>query len=339
MWRPTLVALLLLAGCAEGAGPAASLPEGWTRHRDARHGLSVSFPSAWRLASRSLTPALVNPVELLSLATFRLDRPARGRCTHLPSGALARMGERDVFFTLQESPGAPRGFPPRPHPFSLAGGARSEASRCVAGGAARFVDHWLSFRDRARSFYVLAALGRRAPAARRRELLAVLDSLRVDRHPGEQRLDADESLPQEHNATTLTLPDRGWRLHPRALTAAVAARDQLAFGSFPLPSPRRDPNCAPSAALNALPRDGAFVFAFEYRDLNRRQSARFPPRPRRFRLGPARPYECFGPSHLLRWREAGRAFQAHVTLGPAAGARRRGEVLAILDGLRVQRRR
>jgi hypothetical protein len=63
--------------------------------------------------------------------------------------------------------------------------------------------------------------------------------------------------------------------------------------------------------------------------------ARFPARPIWFELdeGDPQAYECFGESHLLRWTEQGRAFQAHVY-----GPRRRVEqALGILDSFQVTR--
>jgi hypothetical protein len=79
------------------------------------------------------------------------------------------------------------------------------------------------------------------------------------------------------------------------------------------------------------PGDG-FVFLFEYDQLNPTQLARFPRRPARLTLGSQRPYECFGDSWMVRFRDRGRAFQAHV-YGPAS---RRSQALAFLDSLRVR---
>jgi hypothetical protein len=72
---------------------------------------------------------------------------------------------------------------------------------------------------------------------------------------------------------------------------------------------------------------------FEERGLNPTQLARFPARPSRFSLPRSShlPYECFGLSWKVRFREAGRAFQAHV-YGPASARR---QALEILDSLRV----
>jgi hypothetical protein len=113
----------------------------------------------------------------------------------------------------------------------------------------------------------------------------------------------------------------------------VAARDQIALGTFRLHQQRPDFNCTPATALAARrPRDG-FIFMFEYEGLNHTQIMRFPPRPARLALPPAaHPFECMGTSWLVRFRDAGRAFQAHV-YGPPP---RRRQALAILDSLRVR---
>ena len=66
--------------------------------------------------------------------------------------------------------------------------------------------------------------------------------------------------------------------------------------------------------------------------LNPTELARIPPRPGRLRLTGPRPYECFGSSWRVDFRDGGRAFTAHV-YGPL---RRRREALAILDSLRIR---
>jgi hypothetical protein len=245
------------------------------------------------------------------------------------------MGPRDVFVTVQESGGRTRGFPERPRPFDLER-ASSHVPACLRGPSP-FVEYRIAFRDGGRAFYVLAAVGRHATPADRSDLLAVLESLQVDAAPGVRRMDPDSSVFFDHNGITGLLPE-AWRLERRPLTA-TPARGQLAFGSYPVPPGPRAPACAPpQAALDALGAGGVFVFIFEYRSINARQLARFPARPLRFRLGVRQSYECFGVSHLVRWREAGRAFQAHVYLGPRAGAAGRRDVLAVLDNLRVRPR-
>jgi hypothetical protein len=278
MWQRALVLVAVavaVGGCgAEAAStpPAPPVPSGWTAHRDDGAGLSVRFPSAWHRAPRSLTPDLGQPHELLSLGTFPL-RHAKSRCGHLPAGALRRMGPRDVFVTVQESGGRTRGFRPRARPLRL-GRETSDVSACL-GRPVPFAEHRIAFRDGGRAFHVLAAVGRQAPPASRSDLLAVLDSLQIDAAPGVRRMDPDTSVAFDRNGITGLLP-MSWRLERRTLTAAVGPRAQLAFGSYPVPKRPRDRNCTPKAAIDALPADGVFVFAFEYRHVTAGNSPAFP---------------------------------------------------------------
>ncbi|MCW2968783.1 MAG: hypothetical protein JWM71_2555, partial [Solirubrobacteraceae bacterium] len=154
---------------APAAGPA-----GWTTYHDARNGLEVRFPSAWRRARRSLTPNLVDPVEILSLGTMALAYRA-GRCAQLPVGALEAVGPRVVFLSVQERRGPEPKFPPRPRPFRLTAGSAADA--CV-GGPRPWRSYWRPFSDSGRRFYLLAVIGDRASARRVRDLHAVIDSLR-----------------------------------------------------------------------------------------------------------------------------------------------------------------
>jgi hypothetical protein len=91
----------------------------------------------------------------------------------------------------------------------------------------------------------------------------------------------------------------------------------LAFGSWPF---EEGGDCAPTAAQAQLPADGALVWVMEYLgqpDL----VADIGPRPGSFRFDEETfaMYECsLVPSYMFRFRgPAGRAFQAHVALGPA----------------------
>lgn len=333
--RATVAALLgaaVLSGCGGGESerpaPAAS---GWTVLHDGRRGLTVRFPSTWHRATRSLTPALVDPVEILSLGTFRLrPRQADAGCAQFPGAALRAAGPRDVFLSVQERTfGGISAFSPRPAHVRLGRTDESEAIAC-RHGPRPWRSYWLSFRDRGRGFYVLALVGRQASDARRRELRQVLDGLRfIDpRH----RFAAGRGI-------TGALPG-GWHLIREPLAAAVSARDQIAAASYPVPVERPDRNCTPTAALRALPDDGAFVYGFEYEDPSPAQLARLPRRPARSALDPdsRQPYECMGVSYLIRFRARRRAFQFHVYLGPRAGEHRRRQALAFVDGLAIERR-
>ena len=126
----TLAAVVLLgivlAGCGGGSKHAPST----LHHAD---GLTYLLPAGWHVASRSLTPHLVNPRELFVAGTGRLARGAGG-CAQMPSAALGAMGSQDVLVTVQERFGSVREFGARPQHFSLSSGSR-RARRTSAPGA------------------------------------------------------------------------------------------------------------------------------------------------------------------------------------------------------------
>jgi hypothetical protein len=172
-----LASTIAVAGC--GGEPAAPPPPQLVT--DQTHGLAVELPLGWQRATASLTPGLVDPREVLSVATF----PPRYRptgCAHVAGSALDDLGPRDVFLTLQERgldrDSTWRDFPPRPTHFGPELGGPSEASECVP--SACFTDHWFAFTDGDRHFHVLVAFGPQAPVTVRREAWAILDSLRID---------------------------------------------------------------------------------------------------------------------------------------------------------------
>jgi hypothetical protein len=97
----------------------------------------------------------------------------------------------------------------------------------------------------------------------------------------------------------------------------------LVVTSFPLHQSAPDKNCSPRTAIEQMPPDGAFLYMFEYAKPHPRLLARFPARPRLFRLRKKtlKPYECMGLSYMVLFRDRRRAFQAHVT---SAGEPQRG---------------
>ncbi|HVW17602.1 MAG TPA: hypothetical protein VHB30_05090 [Solirubrobacteraceae bacterium] len=179
--RLAVVAALICAaaGCGGGAvapdGPAA----GWTTFRDDAHGLTVRFPSSWHRATRSLTPYLAGPKEILSLGTFRLRRGDARSCAQMPMGAVETARSRDVFLSVQELAEHGNG-PSRRHPFALGRPVAAPGLECV-GTSPRWRSYWLRFDDAGRGFYLLALVGRDAPPARVHELHEVLDDLRFER--------------------------------------------------------------------------------------------------------------------------------------------------------------
>jgi hypothetical protein len=322
MRRCRALVLLALTGCGAGAHAAPS-----DVHR--ADGVTFRVPAGWHVAPRSLTPHLTNPRELFTTGTGRLvARP--GRCAHMPSAALAAISEDDVLVTVQERFGSDSGFPPRPRRFGLGGPVMSDAAAC-AGPHPAFESYWFGFRDRGRGFHVLVAVGRSASEARVQEALGILDSMRfAARRP--VRLNPDDAISEHDAAAGIDfVHPSAWRWHRGALTQAISARDQIALGTFRLSQRAPDANCTPAKALAARPPGGGLIVMYES-TLNPTELARIPRRPERLRLSGPRPYECFGSSWRVDFRDGGRAFTAHV-YGPL---RRRREALAILDSLRIR---
>lgn len=178
---PLLAALVLAGGLAgSGCGEGTAAPS-TLLVTDRARGLEFQLPPGWQQAAASLTPGLLDPREVLSVATFPL-RHRTTSCAHMAGGVLEDLGASDAFLTLQERGLDPSStwpdFPPRPAHFGPGLGGPSEAARCAPG--ARFSDHWFGFTDAGRHFHVLVAFGHGAPVTTRREAWGVLDSLRID---------------------------------------------------------------------------------------------------------------------------------------------------------------
>jgi hypothetical protein len=162
-----VAAILVLGG---GAAAESERVEG--------RGVAVELPAGWQSAERSLTPALDDPRELLSVATFK-PRYRRTNCEAFAGSGQRGVGTRGAFVTLQER--APRAgepnrpFPPRPAHF---GSRTGKAGYDCSGARAR--SQWIPFSDGGRNFYALVVTGRAASAERRREAYRILDSLQVD---------------------------------------------------------------------------------------------------------------------------------------------------------------
>jgi hypothetical protein len=124
----------------------------------------------------------------------------------------------------------------------------------------------------------------------------------------------------------------GWRLIRRRLTDVGDPVQRLAVASFPVRLAARPCACG-KASIRRFPRAGAFAFVWEY--ARSEKLGRVPRRPAAFHVAPGRAYDCARPTSMLLFRDAGRAFQAEVFLGPAATPRTRATMDALLDSLRV----
>lgn len=128
----------------------------------------------------------------------------------------------------------------------------------------------------------------------------------------------------------------GWHVLRGWLSDVVDPAPRLALASFPARLSRHTCECGFPNVVG-FPRDGAFVFAWEYVHPQRAQLARTPHRPARFTLNVSRAVHrtCYGPTDEFDFQAAGRVFQVEVYLGPRAGPALRAALDATLDSLRV----
>lgn len=140
------------------------------------------------------------------------------------------------------------------------------------------------------------------------------------------------------NGIAVRVPD-GWHATTTRLTAVDWPVQRLAVASYPLVQRAPDDGCYPRSAREAMGPDDALVILIEYTsefaDIGSLPD--FPLRTR-FRLDDDTfaPYECFGESYLIRFRERGRRFQAHVAFGDRVMARTRSRAVAALNSLVIE---
>jgi hypothetical protein len=135
------------------------------------------------------------------------------------------------------------------------------------------------------------------------------------------------------NGVAVQAPE-GWT-YTSAVSGPAEPAALFAIGTGPIPA---GGDCAPTAAIRALPENGVLLWVLEY--TSPENSYEFPPRPTGLEMGPLLgPFECIGErTHLLVFRQAGRFFQVHVIFGPAAPAALRAAAAAALSSLRVEQR-
>jgi hypothetical protein len=92
----------------------------WVSFQSARYHYQVSYPSSWHRTSRSLTPFLSDPHEILTVGTGPL--PVGGpHCAQVPVNALEAVRATGALVSIQERApaNADNSFPPRPTRFRL----------------------------------------------------------------------------------------------------------------------------------------------------------------------------------------------------------------------------
>lgn len=203
-----------------------------SRVTDPAAGLSLVRPADWHLVEPPIS-SLSFPKERLLLTSYPAKRG--GNCG--PDRALSALpatGALVYLFEYRPRVGDPwRGlrrsdFPPRPARFSLRR-AQLGTYECIHAPS-----YLIRFRAAARPFQLHVALGERASAARRAQVLRVLDSLRFDPLPApppdpfagwgsiHEELGDSLRVPPGWAAGTTTSPRRYAR--PRSLLYASSAR-------------------------------------------------------------------------------------------------------------------
>lgn len=175
-WPDRCAAVPDSVGDREGDGAADRPSLRGIHHEDVAHRLSYIVPPGWLRATSSLTPRLVDPVEVMAVGTYDLQ-PGGRECGHLPENAARNMSSGSALVSLQES--APRHFGPRSQPFELG----PPAEHHQLGDCAERSDlqvHWTGFSEAGRGFYVLVVFGPETPEVVRAEAVAILDSVRIE---------------------------------------------------------------------------------------------------------------------------------------------------------------
>ncbi len=128
----------------------------------------------------------------------------------------------------------------------------------------------------------------------------------------------------------------GWHVLRGWLSDVTDPAPRLAVASFPARLSRHTCECGFPNVVG-FPRDGGFIFVWEYLHPTRWQLARAPSRPVRFRLaaGGGLRQTCDGSSDTFGFKDAGRVFQVEVYVGPHVELALREQVAAMLDSLRA----
>jgi len=136
------------------------------------------------------------------------------------------------------------------------------------------------------------------------------------------------SLFHTDTGISLSLP-AGWKFAAHNDLSIVDPPVVLIAGSWDFPL---NGDCAPLAAIKAIPSDGALLWLYEYS--SPAHPSHFPKRPANFTLGPAVPLECAGAStHVILFQDSGRFFEVEVALGAQAPPAVGKEVREALDSL------
>jgi hypothetical protein len=153
---------------------------GWTTLRDDRSGVSIDVPKTWTAGPAVMLPVQLDPVMPIAAGTGVVEAQREGECGPVPQRALEAVGSEDVFVGVYLNQGMASWSATTDRPASFAADLPwgLGGTKCSNTATARL--HSLSFEEHGARLTLLVATGARVTAATRAELVAVLDSLRVD---------------------------------------------------------------------------------------------------------------------------------------------------------------
>jgi hypothetical protein len=158
-------AVLILIALGALVGPSADAVP--VRRVDAKHGLAVVLPHGWRLSHTRVTTCSSPADRFVAV---------KGHA-RLHAGMTAPAGAALVL--VQEGWSGP--FPKRPKAFSLRR-LDGNIGGCCEMPVGRGTE--LLFRDHGRRFYAFVYIGKHAPAEAERDVVSLLNSLRVSSEVG-----------------------------------------------------------------------------------------------------------------------------------------------------------
>jgi hypothetical protein len=292
---------------------------GYKTQADIDDGLSIRIPEPWTFHQDPSGPDDPRTIFAVGSWTFTTG----GDCA--PVAAQEELPADGVLFWLIEYTNVadPSEFPVRPEHFEL------DESTYAQYECSLVPSYLIRFQDQDRYFQVHVALGPEASESLAPEVLRALESIEVGPSPT-----GYETYTDPGDGLSVTIPQE-WSFSEEP-TDPIEPENVLAAGSWAFPE---GGVCAPFAALDELPPDGAFFWMIEYHG-DQRHPEDFVPRPDRFDFADFRygkGFSCYGvvPQYQLRFTDQGRFFQLQVAFGGQAPESRRAEVLRVLDSIEV----
>jgi hypothetical protein len=302
-------------------------------HADEDRGFTVTYPADWTRSTEPPDPQVVDPVELVTMATYGPEVGFPGCETFPPE-----VGDDDAYVqVLERDPNYQREtFPQRPAQFTPEGSQPFSGWKDCNGFSPNYDAYWIPFSDAGRNFYAFVAIGPEASEAREADAWEALNSLEVEPLVEEPR-DPD---PDQGDSVVYHQP-RGWIVAGRSLTPElVSPKEVFSAGTFRLRA--GETGCdfiLPLAAADVGPTDALITVQEVVIDAGPGADPAFVPWPDR----PGREafrdflYPCLQPEGafegLARWVKRDRYFYVYVAIGAEASAERDHEVWKILGSL------